>query len=315
VRVCVLGGGPDAERDVSLQSAENIAEALGRAGGFEVELRVVDSLSLAEAEAIDADVVWPALHGPWGEGGPAQELLERAGRRFVGSPARAARLAMDKLATKLAAAALGVPTPPAALVREDDAGCPMAFPCVVKPVHEGSTIGLRVCQDEQQWLEARRAALARGGAHMVEPFVQGRELTVGLVQRPLEGELEGGRSRWTALPSIEIIPAEGLYDYQAKYSRHDTRYLLAPKLPRGVAEDLTRWSVGLAEALGCAALARVDFMLDAAGNAWLLEINTMPGFTEHSLLPMAAAAVGIDLPALCASLVRLAAAPVETAQA
>ncbi|RMD64072.1 MAG: D-alanine--D-alanine ligase [Planctomycetota bacterium] len=302
MRVCVLGGGPDAEREVSVRSAANIARALAQAEGFEVALRIVDDLTVEEAEAIEADVVWPALHGPWGEGGPVQSLLEQAGKRFVGSASRAARLAMDKLATKLAAASLGVATPPAALVRRDDAACPFEFPCVVKPVHEGSTIGLWVCSDEQQWREARDAALRREGPCMVEPFVKGRELTVGLVQRR-----EGAAVQWRALPTIEIVPAEGLYDYEAKYSRCDTRYALSPPLPAGCEEELRVWSLRLVEALGCASLARVDFILDDAGNAVLLELNTMPGFTEHSLLPMAAEAEGMSVRALCASLVELAA--------
>jgi D-alanine-D-alanine ligase len=289
--VLVLGGGPDAEHDVSVESAKAVADAL-RGAGFPVEHRVIPgAISLLELRAMPGEVVWAVLHGPWGEGGPMQDLCETDGRPYVGCGARAARTAMDKLATKLLSAQIGVRTAPACAMNGRDAEPPLALPVVVKPVHEGSTIGLYVCRTAAQWREAHARSVASGRVCMVEPFVKGRELTVGVVA----GE---------ALPIIEIIPAEGLYDYEAKYKRDDTQYIVGPTLPAGVGERVRRDTVRLAEAIGCGALCRADFILDAAGEAWMLEVNTMPGFTSHSLVPKAARKTGIEMPALCERLVR-----------
>jgi D-alanine-D-alanine ligase len=134
---------------------------------------------------------------------------------------------------------------------------------------------------------------------MIEPLVEGRELTVGVLQRG---------PGLAALPLIEIVAASGVYDYAAKYERDDTRYNIRPELPAGVAEHCARSAVALARAMGIRHLCRVDFLLDRGGAPWLLEVNTMPGFTSHSLVPMAAASEGMEMPALCAHLVRAAAA-------
>lgn len=307
LHVVVLGGGPDAERQVSLTSAKFVAEALRTSGEFRVTSLTIDRLSASDVRAIDADVFFPVLHGLWGEGGPLQELLEADGRPFVFSGSRASRLAMDKVATKFAALAAGVPTTPAHVLDLRDASCPLPFPVIIKPVHEGSTIGLYVVNTQEDWAGARRAILDDDAArqvsgsparsYMIEPKIGGtaraRELTVGI----LDGH---------ALPIIEIIPADGLYDYEAKYTRNDTQYLLDPPLPAGVAEQVKRYSETLGKAIGVRHVARADFMLDQAGNPWLLEINTIPGFTDHSLVPKAAAHAGIPMPELCARLVGMA---------
>lgn len=312
VRVLVLGGGPDAERQVSLTSARCVAAALrdarrGKVGGpLEVELLEIERIDGPGLRRHAADVIFPVLHGGWGEGGPLQEILEADGRPFVTSGSRAARWAMDKVATKAAALKLGIPTPIMHVLDLRDDACPLEFPVVIKPIHEGSTIGLHVVMGELDWhraLGAIRAETERGvrRAYMIEPKVGGaaraRELTVGL----LDNE---------ALPIIEITPAEELYDYEAKYHRDDTRYTLNPPLPPAVEEAIRSQSVRLAQAMGVRHLARVDFMLDGAppgaGIAWMLEVNTIPGFTDHSLVPMAARARGLEMPALCARLVEMA---------
>jgi D-alanine-D-alanine ligase len=250
------------------------------------------------------DVVFPALHGGWGEGGPLQDILESDGRPFVGSMSRAARLAMDKIAAKFVAAQLGVATPPAHVLDWRDPVCPMPLPVVVKPVHEGSTIGLSLCRTPEEWTDARVAIADETQqrdtprAYMIEPLIGGprggaRELTVGLLD---------GR----ALPIIEIVPAEGLYDYEAKYTRNDTRYVLEPALPPGVAERIKDQTCRIARAMGVRHVARADFLLDDSATAWFLEINTMPGFTDHSLVPKAAAHLGMSMPDVCGSLVRIA---------
>ncbi|MEQ9096413.1 MAG: D-alanine--D-alanine ligase [Phycisphaerales bacterium] len=293
--VLVLGGGPDAEHAVSLESSAAVARALNESGLYAAELRVFDTLSLDELRALPGDVVFPVLHGPWGEGGPMQRLLEADGRPFVGCGATAARAAIDKMHTKQVALALDIRTGPASILHPLDDAPPIDLPLVLKPVHEGSSVGLAICTTPDQWLagvQAARAAIASGQttAFMVEPMTRGRELTVGLVA----GE---------ALPIVEIAPADGVYDYAAKYARNDTRYVVDPPLPEGVAHRMQRDALRLVQALGCAMLARVDFMLDERHGPVLLEANTMPGFTSHSLLPMAAARTGLAMPALCARLV------------
>ena len=302
--VLVLGGGPDAERDVSLNSARAIAEALVAAGHI-VERRTIERVSATEIAHMPGEVVFPALHGGWGEGGPLQDILESDGRPFVGSMSQAARRAMDKITTKMVALELGIPTPAAHIVDWRDQVCPMELPAVIKPVHEGSTIGLYLCRTAVEWTDARaaitqEAASGETRAYMIERMIggggggsKGRELTVGLLD---------GR----ALPIIEIVPADGLYDYEAKYTRDDTTYVVDPELPVGVAERIKEQTARVARALGVRHIARADFMLDSSVTAWFLEINTMPGFTDHSLVPKAARKMGLEMPELCSNLVRLA---------
>ncbi|MEX2218691.1 MAG: D-alanine--D-alanine ligase [Phycisphaerales bacterium] len=300
ITVLVLGGGPDAEREVSLNSAGAIAEALRAGGKFGVEHRVIDRIGEGELRALPGDVVFPALHGPFGEGGPLQDLLEAGARPYVGCGPGIARLAMDKMATKMAAACAAIPTPESCVINVKDDVLPIAPPAVVKPVHDGSSVGLHIIRCEGCWKGARAAVREDVAAHpgggrvyMAERFIAGRELTVGL----LDGE---------PLPIVQIIPAEGPYDYEAKYTRDDTRYVVNPDLPAGVGERVRRDAVTLARALGVRHLARVDFILDGRGRHWLLEINTMPGFTSHSLVPMAARSIGLEMPDLCQRLVELA---------
>jgi D-alanine-D-alanine ligase len=301
--VLVLGGGPDAEREVSLVSSRAVAEALRTRGTYRVHLEVIDRLDAAGLARLPGEIIFPVLHGGWGEGGPLQELLERDGRAFVGCGSRAARLAMDKIATKLAAARLGIPTPPAAVLNPGDSGRGVALPVVVKPVHEGSSVGVYICREEQDWSRAIAGVRADVASHptrvyMIEGAVLGgRELTVGV----LDGK---------ALPIVEIRPAVEFYDYQAKYNRDDTAYTVSPELPRGVAAQIADPAQRLAQELGVRHLCRVDFLLDPGGGPWLLEVNTLPGFTGHSLFPMAAAdrrdGPGLDMPALTEHLVNLA---------
>lgn len=296
--VLVLGGGPDAERPVSLESARNVAQALRDAGRWQVVEETIDRIGLAQLRSLRGDVVFPVLHGSFGEGGPLQDLLEADGRPYVGCRPHAARLAMDKMATKLAAARVGIPTAPSCVLNIKDDACPLPLPVVVKPVHDGSSVGLHICRDHSVWERARAAVRddvrsQPGRAYMIERYIAGMELTVGL----LSGE---------PLSIIHIAPAGGVYDYEAKYNRDDTRYNLDPNLPAGMDAALKAHAVRLAETIGVRHIARVDFILDGSGNPWLLEINTMPGCTSHSLVPMAARHRGIEMPDLCSRLVEMA---------
>lgn len=292
--VVVLGGGPDSEREVSLQSASAVASALRESRALSVVGKTIDRMTLEELRAIPGDVIFPALHGPFGEGGPLQDLLDLDGRPYVGSGPRAARIAMDKIATKLYASSLGMPTPESCVINPKDERCPLPLPFVVKPVHEGSSVGLHICKTEGDWRAALSDIREGGGkTYLGERMIPGREITVGL--------LDGA-----PLPLIQITPAEGVYDYEAKYNRDDTQYLIDPELPPGLAEGVSERSAALARHLGVRHLARVDFMLDASGIPWFIELNTMPGFTSHSLVPMAARARGIPMERLCAGLVEAA---------
>ena len=299
--VLVLGGGPDAEREVSLVSAKYVAQAL-RDAGHTVHAHTIDRLTLAELQALPGDVIFPVLHGGWGEGGPLQDLLAASKRPFVGCGPSAARLAMDKLATKLIAATASVPTMPAGVFNAADAGCPLNLPVVLKPVHEGSSVGVHICRTQDQWLAAVAKVRADQLAHPTRTYLYeqavlgGRELTVGV----LDGQ---------PLPPIEIIPAVEFYDYDAKYKSSQTRYVVSPELPPGTAAKVQSWAAHMARALGVRHLCLVDFILDSSRQPWLLEVNTLPGFTDHSLFPMAAAhetGPKLSMPKLCSTLVSLA---------
>jgi D-alanine-D-alanine ligase len=279
MHVLVLMGGPDAEREVSLKSGGQVVAALRR-GGARVEERVIDRPGLDELRGMPGEVVFPVLHGPWGEGGPLQELLVADGRPFVGCLPAAARLAMDKPASKKAVAEVGVPTPASQVVTE---GEPMTLepPLVLKPCDDGSSVDLRVCLTRADVDRERPGLHARRPRLMAESFIRGREMTVGMLED-------------RTLPIIEIRPKSGLYDYEAKYLRDDTEYLIDPDLPPGVAEAMRDFARKAWRRLGLRDVARVDFLLDERG-PWFLEANTMPGMTDHSLVPKAAAHVGLPM--------------------
>ncbi len=300
--VLVLMGGPDAEHEISLMSGREVAQALRDSGRYDVIERVVDRPTVAVLQTQGADVVFPVLHGRWGEGGPLQAVLQTLGLPYVGSGPRAAAVAMDKLSTKRLVSARGVLTPPDCRL-ETGRHCPLDPPLVLKPIDDGSSVDLHMCRTEQQVAAAREILHRRRGAIMAEQLVTGREVTAGIVC----GE---------PMPLIEIVPSPEVpfYDWQAKYFRDDTRYELDPDLPPGAAEACTRSALTAFGLLGCRDVARADFIVNDRG-AWFLEINTMPGFTTHSLLPMAAARLGLDMASLCSKLVEaaLARTPAHTA--
>ena len=294
IHVAVLGGGPDMEREVSIESSTAVAKALSDAG-LKAELHIIDQLdNLAH---IAGDVVFPVLHGRWGEGGPLQDILERDGRPYVGCGPLAARTCMDKIAAKLEAARLGIRTPPACLYNHNDRVA-MEPPLVMKPALEGSSVGLSICRTPEDVDQAVAFAKQDLRAHpgqvtMVERLIKGREVSSPLIAK-------GGKL--VALPLIEIAPAEGVYDYEAKYKRDDTVYTVDPG---GIdAAPIQADTLKLAGAIGVRHLCRADYIIDEAGRHWLLEINTMPGFTSHSLVPQAARRTGMEMHELCAHLVQ-----------
>lgn len=293
-QVVVLSGGVGAEREVSLAGGRAVADALRR-GGFQVVHLEIHAMDSADVARLPEGVVFPVLHGAWGEGGELQRMLEDAGRVFVGSTSAPASLAMDKVRTLEVARSIGIPIAGFVGVRSLPEEPPLSLPVVVKPRCDGSSVGLRMCRSREDWNAAREAIAreAQSPGWIVERFVRGREVTAGL----LDGE---------ALPIIEIVPREGAYDYRAKYLRDDTTYVVNPDLPEGVCVRLQEWTQRVARAIAIRHLARADFLLEEGGGAVFLEINTMPGFTDHSLLPMAARGAGIELPEVVSRLVRCA---------
>lgn len=297
MQVLVLMGGPDGEREVSIKSGQRVAAALREAGGFEVHEQVIDRPTLEEIRAMPGDAIFPVLHGPWGEGGGLQELLEADGRPYVGSRPRASRAAMNKATTKLFARAAGIRTPAARVLHAGDP-CDLPLPLVVKPVADGSSLEVHRCFDDAQLNAARARFDAAGQPALVERLVQGREITAGIFERDV-------------LPLIEIETTQAFYDYAAKYERDDTQYRLDPELPDAVRAEIVHASRTIYERLGCRDVARADFMVDADG-AWFLEINSMPGMTDHSLVPKAAAHAGIAFPEMCKRLVERAVVRLRT---
>lgn len=292
IRVAVLMGGPDEEHEVSLASGQAVAGALQNCEQVDVVAQVVDTPRAEELARLDVDVIFPVLHGAWGEGGGLQRELEAAGCRFVGSSSIVAAAAMNKVRTKEVAVDMGIPTP-AWQVLSPGMERDITVPVVIKPPAQGSSIDLHVCTDERA-LDLHRADLeSRYEELLVEACITGREITVGVVDDEV-------------LPLVEIIPAEGFYDYEAKYLRDDTRYNINPDLPPPLVEACRNHALRLGRALGCRDLYRVDFIVDQQV-PWMLEVNSMPGFTEHSLLPMAAQAAGRSMARLCEDLVRIAA--------
>jgi len=293
--ITVLAGGPDAEREVSLHSGRTIAEALRATRHFDVVYHEIDRLDASDLARIESDVFFPALHGPWGEGGPLQRLLEADGRSFVGSGSQAAALAMDKMKTKQLAEKLGFTTPPSCVLTIDDVICPLDPPLVLKPIDDGSSVDIHICHDQSQLIDARDQLHTDRDRIMAECYISGRELTVGIVCDQVNS-------------LIEIVPTVDFYDYEAKYEREDTKFIVdPPNLSQSTIDSMYNTALGVYEAIGVRDIARVDFLLDSDGETpWFLEINTMPGFTGHSLVPMGAAAHGLPLPDLCEKLVRSA---------
>lgn len=301
MKVLVLMGGPDRERPVSLQSGAQVAAAL-REAGHEVlkhDAGPGDLSALAAFSEWGGDVVFPVLHGKWGEGGGVQRILEQRRMAFVGCRAEAAALCMDKDRTKQVLRKRGLPTPTSEVVGAAER-IHLSPPLVLKAVDEGSSFGLAICPDAAAVERAQRELGASFDRLLAEQFVRGKEITVGVIAGAVD------EARLTALPPIHIVPATSYYDYEAKYNRDDTQYRFDIDLPADVLQQVSELGLAACQALGVRHMSRVDFIVDEANQPWILEVNTIPGFTTHSLLPMAARRAGLELPALVDRLVRLA---------
>lgn len=297
--VVVLCGGPGGEREVSLDSGETAHLGLIRAGVPNRKVVVPEEAPDAFLENLDCRVAVMMLHGEFGEGGAAQEILERRGVGYNGSDAATCRLAMDKDASKKEFVRRGIPTPRWVLGREVEAAARevavagLRYPLFVKPNFGGSSVGASRVNEPAMLAEAVRAALATDRLALIEELVPGRELTVGW----FEGRV---------LPVIELLADGVFYDYRAKYQSDATRYICPAELSGAERREVEDCAAAVASCLGARDLARVDIMLGPDG-PMVLELNSLPGFTGHSLFPMAAARAGIPLEEVCLRLAELAA--------
>ncbi len=283
-KIGVLAGGFSSERDISLKSGKAVFDAL-LSGGLDAVFIDIKKPSL---DGVDIDAAFIALHGKFGEDGTVQKMLADRRIPYTGSGPEASRVALDKVESKNKFKAAGLRVADHVVLRKgskrDEDG--LWFPCVVKPRYEGSSVGLSVVKDRKDLEKAVGEAFLYGEDILIEKFIPGKELTVGILEeRPL--------------PVVEIVAAGGVYDFVAKYKAGDTRYIVPAELDEDTYRRAQNAGIKAHEALGCRGLSRVDMRLGDDGELYVLEVNTIPGMTERSLLPMAARAAGLDFTELC----------------
>jgi D-alanine-D-alanine ligase len=308
-KVGVLFGGRSAERDVSIMSGTGVLLALQSRGidahGFDPAER-----SLAELAAEKFDCVFIALHGRYGEDGSLQGALEQLGIPYTGSGVMASSVGMDKITTKIIWLSKNIPTPRYATVAPGDdldaIVLDLGLPLIVKPPLEGSTIGITKVEAAEQFEAAVALALGFDETVLAEEFVTGREFTVAVL---------GTGKHARALPIVEIVAPQGNYDYQNKYFTDDTKYLCPAPLDAALTAEIQKHAVDAYRALGCEGWGRVDVLVrESDMRPFLLEVNTSPGMTSHSLVPMAARAEGISYEELCVEILRSARCKMVKAQ-
>lgn len=293
-RVGVLFGGQSSEREISLQTGAAVMAALDELG---IEYLGIDvgPTAIADIQAAKLDRAFIALHGPGGEDGRIQAVLEYLQIPYTGSDVQSSALAMDKLRSKQLWCGIGLPTPEYAVL-EADSDFPSVLKqlggeAIVKPAHEGSSIGMARVQSPEELAEAYKAAAHYDGSVLVERLISGGEYTVAIL---------AGR----ALPPIKLETDHRFYDFDAKYLAEDTRYLCPCGLPKEREQELQSLALKAFSSLGCRGWGRVDVMEDKAGKFYLLEVNTIPGMTSHSLVPMAAKAAGLSFAQLVLTILR-----------
>lgn len=307
-KVGVLFGGRSAEREVSLMSGTGVLEAL-KAKGVDAHAFDPGERSIAELAAEKFDRVFIALHGRFGEDGSLQGALEQLNIPYTGSGVMACAIGMDKVYTKMIWLMHNLPTPKYATLDTGDLSkvvADLGLPVMIKPPLEGSTIGITKVMHESELRAAVDLAASLGDVVLAEQFVTGREFTVAVLGK--------GRSA-RALPIVEIVAPGGNYDYQNKYFTDDTQYFCPAVLDEHTTAEIQRLALLAYNALGCEGWGRIDFMLRESDNKpFLIEANTSPGMTSHSLVPMAARAVGISYEDLCVEILRSARLKMAKAQ-
>jgi len=291
-KVAVLLGGKSAEREVSLDSGRAVLEALIRSG---VEAEAFDPQERCVTELVNYDRAFIVLHGRGGEDGQIQGVLEWLNIPYTGTGVQGSAIGMDKIKTKQVWQGSELPTAPHRIVSKDaDADeviASLGLPFIIKPVHEGSSIGMSKVEKPEDFAEALAKATEHDAVVMAEKWINGREFTIVL----LNGQ---------ALPVIRLEPPKDVafYDYEAKYNRNDVQYGIPCGLSEAEEKMLQELALRAFQAVGCKGWGRIDAMQDEQGNFWLLEVNTVPGMTSHSLVPKAAKAVGYDFDQLCVTI-------------
>jgi D-alanine-D-alanine ligase len=306
-KVAVLMGGFSSERAISLRSGAAVAQGLRDAGYSVLEIDV-HSPSISVPPGVEA--VFIALHGEFGEDGVVQQILTEMSIPFTGAGGESSRISFDKVLTRQRLEASGIPVPRGEVLSNSE-GRSIPFPLVVKPPREGSSVGCHIVRKESDWEAAYSDAVRYSGEALVESYIPGRELTVGIVELVSEGSdrhAEGLAVSTELLPVVEIKTAGGWYDYEAKYVTGETSYSVPAELHPAVAEEVRSIALKTFICLGARGFGRVDFRLTPEGKPYVLELNTIPGFTASSLLPKAAEAAGIGFSALCSRIMELASA-------
>lgn len=307
--IVILSGGISHERDVSLRSGRRVADALLRAGA-EVTIREPDHALLPWLAENEYDAVWPVLHGASGEDGALYSLLRASGVPYVGSRPTAAKLAWNKASAKALVKRAGISTPqsivlPSEIFRELGAESVIAaiargidFPAVVKPVEGGSAQGVTFVNSVAEFSRALVTAFTYSETVLIEKKISGTEVLVGVL------DLGDGPF---AVPAVEVVPNSGVYDYAARYNAGETTYYAPARLPQELSERLATLALEAFATIGLADIARIDFMVDEAGEPWFIEADPIPGLTETSIVPLGIEAAGLELSTVYATLAERAA--------
>ncbi len=297
MKVGVIAGGLSSEREVSLRSGQAVFKALEELG-YQVVFIDADKNVCEKIRNERIDIAFLALHGGWGENGGIQGMLEVMGIPYTGSGVLASALAMDKEATKKVFLYHEIPFPPFKTIEsfyEFDFYelIPFEYPLVVKPAQEGSSVGVSIVREERELKDALYEAFKFGKKVIIEKFIEGREIHIGVLADK-------------ALGGVEVRPKRGFYDYEAKYTKGLTEYILPPEIEEPIYEKLKSLALKAHKALGCDGATRIDMILSKDGNPYVLEVNTLPGMTETSLLPKIASLAGYDFKGLVKEILELA---------
>lgn len=326
MNIALFLGGTSPEKEVSKSSSKSICAALRGLGhnirlinpayganqpkdeqDFFSEKEYVPISNRNFVEAVnskildDIDLVFLGLHGKWGEDGTIQSLLELRGKKYTGSKVLASSISMDKTMSKILFQHYGINSPKwitltknrfdisevLGMIKEN-----FGYPCVIKPNDQGSTVGLTICKDESEVTSAINLALEFSNKALIEEFIEGHELTVGIIEN-------------TALPALEIKPKHGLYDYECKYTSGMSEYIVPAQIPQDVFENLQAQALLAFQSLGCEGYSRIDFRVNSKWEIYCLEVNTLPGMTSTSLVPKMAKSVGITFEQLIDRIVKL----------
>ncbi len=297
MKIGVIAGGLSSEREVSLRSGQAVFKALEELG-YNVVFIDADKNVCEKIRNERIDIAFLALHGGWGENGGIQGMLEIMGIPYTGSGVLASALAMDKEATKKVFLYHEIPIPPFKTIEsfydvDFDELITFEYPLVVKPAQEGSSVGVSIVREEKELKDALNEAFRFGKKVIIEKFIEGREIHIGVLADK-------------ALGGVEVRPKRGFYDYEAKYTTGLTEYILPPEIEEPLYEKLKSLALKAHKALGCDGATRIDMILAKDGNPYVLEVNTLPGMTETSLLPKIASLAGYDFKGLVKEILELA---------